>query len=146
MVEVKTYVSECLMVAFISLNVTCKQPRDPRFLPLAGEFSAEKFHSNYGFLLEARQNELKTLKEDLKRARRVLSSAPRDRRTERENEVKRLELAVQRTESLVDKDRQDKIRMSALQKAAKEEQEKRKQGKRGWWMKKGKQMFLMLKY
>ncbi|KAF8632566.1 hypothetical protein AX15_001776 [Amanita polypyramis BW_CC] len=119
------------------VNVKIPQSRDPRFLQLTGEFSAEKFHNNYGFLIEARRNELNTLKENLKRARKLLLSSPRNQRNERENEVKRLELALKRTESLVNKDRQDKIQMEVLRKVTKEERDKRKQGKRGWWMKEG---------
>ncbi|KAM6498076.1 protein of unknown function (DUF947) domain containing protein [Amanita muscaria] len=119
-----------------AVEVKTYQSRDPRFLPLTGEFSAEKFQNNYGFLIENRRNELNTLKENLKRARKSLLSAPRDQRISWENEVKRLELALKRTESLVNKDKQDKIQMEALQKAAREEREKQKQGKGGWWMKK----------
>ena len=51
--------------------------------------------------------------------------------------MKRLELAVKRMESLVNRDKQDKIQIEALNKAKKEESEKRKQGKQGWWMKEG---------
>lgn len=73
----------------------------------------------------------------------MMSSTPRDQRDERENEVKRLELAVKRMESLVNKDRQDKIQVEALRKATKEEREKQKQGKQGWWMKKGTRLVLI---
>lgn len=67
----------------------------------------------------------------------MMSSSPRDQRGEKASEVKRLELAVKRVESLVNKDRQDKVQMEALHKAKKEEREKQKQGKQGWWMKEG---------
>lgn len=114
-----------------------KQPRDPRFLPLAGEFSAQKFQTQYGFLADIHSNELKTLRDSLKRARKLLASSPRDLREEREREVNRLEMAGKRTESVVNKDRRDKIEHEALSRVAKEEREKRKQGKGGWWMKNG---------
>ncbi|PFH54436.1 hypothetical protein AMATHDRAFT_135184 [Amanita thiersii Skay4041] len=112
-----------------------QQPRDPRFLAVAGEFSAEKYQKNYGFLIETRRNELNTIKENLKRARRMLSSSPRNQRAEWENEVKRLEATVKRGESAVNKDKQEEIEREALRKVAKEERQKRKEGKQGWWMK-----------
>lgn len=99
----------------------------------AGEFSTEKYQNNYGFLSDTRRNELNTLKETLKRTRKMTSLSPGDRA----REVQRLELAVKRMESLVNRDRQDKIQMEALHKAKKEEREMQKQGKQGWWMKEG---------
>jgi len=91
---------------------------------------------------------LNALKAELKRARKMMSSTPRDQRDERESEVKRLELAVKRMESLVNKARQDKIQAEALRKATKEEREKRKQGKQEWWMKKAerKKMVMEARY
>ncbi|KAK2461946.1 hypothetical protein APHAL10511_006409 [Amanita phalloides] len=118
------------------VDIKTAQPRDPRFIPLAGEFSERLYQNNYGFLAEARRNELDSLKDNLKRARKMTSSSPRNQRNERESEVKRLELAVKRMESLVNKDKQDKIQVEALRKIGKDEREKRKQGKRDWWMKK----------
>ncbi|KAF8898789.1 hypothetical protein BD779DRAFT_1485553 [Infundibulicybe gibba] len=117
------------------VEVKAPQPRDPRFLPVTGEFSAQKFQQQYGFLAEAHKNELQTLRESLKRARKSLASSPRDLREERAQEVYRLEQAVKRAESLVNKDRRDRIEQEALGKISKEEKEKRKQGKAGWWMK-----------
>ncbi|EDR14971.1 uncharacterized protein LACBIDRAFT_300621 [Laccaria bicolor S238N-H82] len=109
--------------------------RDPRFLPTAGEFAEEKFQKQYAFLTDAHKTELRTLRENLKRARKFLASSPREHREEREQEVYRLEQAVKRTESLVNKDRLDQVLREALGKATKEEKTKRKQGKGGWWMK-----------
>ena len=112
-------------------------PRDPRFLPVTGEFDPKRFHNQYSFLSDLHHEELSTLKENLKRARKLLVNSPRDLRQEREAEVERLERAVKRAESAVNKDRREKVEMEALSKAAKEEREKRKQGKKAWYMKNG---------
>ncbi|KAJ3532522.1 hypothetical protein NM688_g7407 [Phlebia brevispora] len=111
-------------------------PRDPRFLSVTGEFSAERFRAQYGFLSGLHKDELTTLKDNLKRARRMLASSPRDQREAREAEVQRLERTVKRAESTVNKDKRDQIEQSAMQKAHQEEREKRKQGKGAWYMKK----------
>jgi ribosomal RNA-processing protein 36 len=112
-----------------------KQSRDPRFLPLAGEFSAEKFQVQYGFIADAHKAELDTLRQNLKRAKKLLSTSPQNLFIERDQEVKRLELAVKRAESMVNKDNKDTTERQALLKLTKEEREKRKQGKKRWWMK-----------
>ncbi|KAL0951248.1 hypothetical protein HGRIS_007966 [Hohenbuehelia grisea] len=111
------------------------EARDPRFLPLAGEFDASKFQQQYGFLAKNRVSELHTLRDSLKRARKLLSSTPRDQRAEREAEIGRLELAIKRAESAVNRDKREKIDQAALAKVTKEEKEKRQQGKQGWWLK-----------
>ena len=113
-----------------------KQPRDPRFLPLAGAFSADKFRKSYGFLTETHKTELTTLREGLKQARKLLASSPKDLYTEREAEVKRLELAVKRAESQVNKDRQDRMEQEAFERLTAEERKKRKEGKEQWHLKK----------
>ncbi|KAI8990504.1 hypothetical protein BD414DRAFT_438126 [Trametes punicea] len=120
-------------------------PRDPRFLPITGEFDRKRFHTQYGFLAEMHEEELKTLKENLKRARKLLANSPRNLREERQAEVERLERAVKRAESLVNKDRQEKVQLEALSKAAKEEREKRKQGKKAWYMKNADKKALLLR-
>ncbi|RDB29646.1 rRNA biogenesis protein RRP36 [Hypsizygus marmoreus] len=117
------------------VDVKMPQPRDPRFLPLAGEFSADKFQASYNFLADAHQTELTTLRENLKRARKLLTSSPRDLYEERLEEVNRLELAVKRAESLVNKDRRDAIEQETLKKLSMEEHEKRKGGKGEWYLK-----------
>ncbi|OCH92675.1 DUF947-domain-containing protein [Obba rivulosa] len=123
-------------------------PRDPRFLPLAGEFSAQRFKSQYGFLADMHRDELKMLRENLKRARKLLVNSPRDLRPEREAEVERLERAVKRAESLVNKDKREKIEQDALSNLAQQEREKRKQGKNPWFMKESdkKDILLRAKY
>ncbi|KAI0756921.1 hypothetical protein C8Q80DRAFT_65573 [Daedaleopsis nitida] len=123
-------------------------PRDPRFLHITGEYDAKQFQTQYGFISDLHQDELKTLRENHKRARKLLANSPRDLREEREAEVERLERAVKRAESAVNKDRREKVEMEALSKAAKEEREKQKQGKKAWFMKDAdkKDMLLRAKY
>ena len=80
-------------------------------------------------------DEKKTLKEQLKRAKKLLASSPKDLRKEREEEVQRLELAVKRAESTVNKGNKDRIEQEALDRLKKEEREKRKAGKGAWYLK-----------
>ncbi|KAJ7786269.1 DUF947-domain-containing protein [Mycena metata] len=126
------------------VEVKTIQPRDPRFLPLAGEFSPQKFQEQYGFLADAHKTELRTLRENLKAARKLLVSSPRDLRADREAEVSRLEMAVKRAESMVNKDRRAKVDQEALTKLNEAERAKRKEGKGEWWMKEAdKKQFLV---
>lgn len=120
-----------------------KTPRDPRFLPVTGEFSNHKFHEQYSFLSELHSNELKTLRENLKRARKMLASSPRDLHEERQEEVDRLELAVKTAESSVNRDRKEIVERDALSQYEKEEREKQKRGKGRWWLKGCKQISLV---
>jgi ribosomal RNA-processing protein 36 len=86
--------------------------------------------------------ELRTLRENLKRARKLLAASPRHLREERGVEVEKLERAVKRAESSVNRDKQEKIQENALNKAKEEEKQKRKQGKGEWYMKNGVYSFL----
>ncbi|KDQ63597.1 hypothetical protein JAAARDRAFT_169593 [Jaapia argillacea MUCL 33604] len=117
------------------VDVPKVEARDPRFLPVAGELDPHKFKAQYVFLEEMHQTELSTLRENLKRARKLLSSSPRDLREERAMEVARLEQAVKRAESSVNRDKRDKIEEAAIHRVKKDELEKRKQGKGAWFMK-----------
>ncbi|OBZ79859.1 rRNA biogenesis protein RRP36 [Grifola frondosa] len=119
--------------------------RDPRFLHLAGEFSAQKFSSQYGFLSDMHTEEMKTLRENLKRARKLLVNSPRDLREEREAEVQRLERAVKRAESMVNKDQRERVEREALEKVSKEERAKQKEGKSAWFMKNSDKKELLLR-
>ncbi|KAF9453857.1 DUF947-domain-containing protein [Macrolepiota fuliginosa MF-IS2] len=112
------------------------ESRDPRFLSVAGEFKADKFQQNYGFLTEVHKSELGTLRDNVKRARKMVDNAPRQLRDDYEAEVQRLELAVKRTESIVNKERMDRIQQQALQRVSKDEKERRKHGKGSWYPKK----------
>lgn len=93
------------------------------------------FKQSYSFLSELHAEELKTLRDNFYRAQKLLHSSPRELREEREEEVERLSRAVKRAESLVSKDRRDIIESEALDKAQKEEKERRKAGKKAWHMK-----------
>lgn len=72
----------------------------------------------------------------------MLASSPRDQREEREQEVAKLEQAVKRAESNVNRDKREQIEQDALGKAKQEEKEKRKAGKGAWHMKDCKAKFL----
>lgn len=104
---------------------------------MAGEFKKDKFLTNYGFLEEVHRTELNALRENLKRARKLGQNAPRHLKHDYEAETQRLELAVKRAESTVNKERREGVEQEALRKAAKDEKEKRKQGKGSWYLKKG---------
>ena len=105
-------------------------------IPLGGEFSASHFRKNYAFLTRMHADELAVLKSDLKRAKKLLATSPQHLREEREEEVQRMERAVRRAESAVNKDRRDQVESEAIERAMKEEREKRKAGKGEWFMKK----------
>ncbi|KAG1885034.1 hypothetical protein F4604DRAFT_1729150 [Suillus subluteus] len=112
-------------------------PRDPRFLHITGAYDPQKFKSQYSFLSTLHTSELDTLRSNLKLARKLLLNSPKDLRAEREREVGRLELAVKRAESSVNRDKREKVEMEALERVGKEERDKRKKGKAEWWMKPG---------
>jgi ribosomal RNA-processing protein 36 len=102
---------------------------------MAGEFSAQKFNNNYGFLKDFHTNELTTLKDSLKRARKRLESASRDLRPQYEEEIEKLNLAVKRAESAVNKDRREHTESEAMRRVVADERQKRQQGKGAWWLK-----------
>jgi ribosomal RNA-processing protein 36 len=112
-----------------------QKPRDPRFMHAAGRYDSSKFKQQYDFLSGVRNNELSTLRGHVKRARKLLANSPSHLRVEREEEVKRLEHAMKGAESAVNLDNRERVELEALQSAKKTEEEKRKQGKAGWWMK-----------
>jgi ribosomal RNA-processing protein 36 len=121
------------------IEVPKLQVRDPRFQPLAGSGSssgldARAYEKSYGFLADLRAAEHMELRENLKRARKRLASSPRDLYEERATEVDRLEQALKRAESVVHKDRREKVDREALERAKRDEKEKRKQGKGAWHM------------
>jgi ribosomal RNA-processing protein 36 len=116
--------------------------RDPRFSQLSGQFDADKFRNHYNFLSEMREGELATLRDNLKRARKLLASSPRHLRVEREAEVERLALAVKRAESSINRDRRERVEQEALTTAKKEEHVKRQKGKKAYWLKDGRSLIL----
>ena len=133
----------CLMFVTWSLrSLQAQEVRDPRFLPFTGGFKPHLYRQSYGFLADMHKTELSTLKENLKRAKKMLASSPHNQREEREQEVAKLEQAVKRAESNVNRDKREQIEQDALQKAKQEEKEKRKAGKSAWHMKNCKTGFL----
>ncbi|KAF8506908.1 hypothetical protein F5888DRAFT_1798131 [Russula emetica] len=119
--------------------------RDPRFSQLSGEFDATKFQNHYKFLSDMRQDELVTLRDNVKRARKLLASSPRHLRPEREAEVERLALAVKRAESSVNRDKRERVEREALSAITKEERDKRQKGKKAYWLKNVDKKKLLLK-
>jgi len=65
----------------------------------------------------------------------MLASSPHNQREEREQEVAKLEQAVKRAESNVNRDKREQIEQEALRTAKQDEKEKRKVGKGAWHMK-----------
>lgn len=120
-------------------------PRDPRFLHITGTYDPQKFKSQYSFLSSLHTSELSTLRSNLSLARKLLLNSPRDLRAAREREVGRLELAVKRAESSVNRDKREKVEMEALERVGREEREKRRKGKAGWWMKSAEKKELLMK-
>lgn len=111
--------------------------RDPRFSQLSGQFDGTKFRNHYKFLSDMREGELATLRDNLKRARKLLTSSPRHLRAERNAEVERLTLAVKRAESSVNRDKRERVEQNALSTMEKEERQKRQEGKKPYWLKDG---------
>ncbi|KAI0304684.1 hypothetical protein BC826DRAFT_1100487 [Russula brevipes] len=119
--------------------------RDPRFSQLSGEFDAAKFRNHYHFLSDMRNGELTALRDNVKRARKLVASSPRHLRPEREAEVERLTLAVKRAESSVNKDKRERVQQEALSAMTKEERNKRQHGKKAFWLKNADKKKLLLK-
>lgn len=110
--------------------------RDPRFIDATGDFSSDQFSRQYDFLAQMHLAEHTTLREDFKKAKKLLRSAPRDTWEERAQEVDRLQLALKYAESAVSKDKREQIERTALATVKNAEREKRDNGKGAWWMKK----------
>ncbi|KAF9221624.1 DUF947-domain-containing protein [Gyrodon lividus] len=129
----------------IAVKDKTPKSRDPRFLHAAGGYDPLKFKQQYDFLSNLHGSELKTLRENLKRARKLLINSPSNLRGEREEEVKRLELAVKRAESAVNRDTRERVEAEAVQSAKQAEKEKRNHGKAEWWMKRSEKRELLTK-
>jgi len=129
----------------VAVDVKKTVHRDPRFSALSGDLSLHKFQSQYSFLAGLHATELSTLKDNLKRAKKMLRSSPRNLREAREAEVQRLEVAVKRAESSVNRDRQEQVARIAMDNVKKEEQGRREQGKTGYWLKDSAKKDIVLK-
>jgi len=126
------------------VKVQKMEVRDPRFHATVSMSDAEMFRTQYSFLADLQKNELEMLREHLQRARSLLNSSPRNLREEREHEVERLERAFKRAESSVDRDKRVHIEHEALARATNEEKDKRKQGKRAFYLKSADKKRLLL--
>ena len=102
---------------------------------VSGMLAAENFHTQYSFLSDLHASELVALCDDYKHACKLLANSLHDLHTVHEEEVRQLERAVKRVESVVHWDMRDKVEAEALQKAVQTEREWRKQSKRPWFMK-----------
>ncbi|KAN0087581.1 protein of unknown function (DUF947) domain containing protein [Tylopilus felleus] len=127
----------------VVVDDTLPKPRDPRFMHATGRYEPSKFKQQYDFLSGLHDNELATLREHVKRARKLLANSPSHLRAEREEEVTRLERTMKRAESTVNLDNRERVELEALQSAKQAEKEKRKQGKAGWWMKRSEKKQLL---
>ena len=97
---------------------------------VSGTLVADTFRTQYSFLFDLHASKLVALHGDYKRARKLLANLLHDLRAAREEEVRWLEHAVKRAESVIHRDTCDKMEAEALQKAAQTEREGRKQRKR----------------
>ena len=112
-----------------------KERRDPRFSSLSGSFSSDTFQAGYSFLNSLQESEFSQLKTELSNARKLLAQSPEDQRSEREEDVARLQRALKRVETTVERTKREKRDRDALRKAKKEEREKQQNGKKAWFMK-----------
>jgi ribosomal RNA-processing protein 36 len=123
-----------------------QERRDPRFSTLSGEFNPDKFEHSYSFVADIQQDEVASLRKSLSLARKLSQSSPAHLREERAAEVTRLERALKRTESTVERAKREKRNREVLSNVKKEERSKREKGKGGWFMKTGKQNMLLQTY
>ncbi|KAG9100138.1 rRNA biogenesis protein rrp36 [Ceratobasidium sp. 370] len=109
--------------------------RDPRFTPLSGELSQSHIAKAYSFLPELQKSEAAALHASLAKARKQ-RAAPET--------IDKLERALKRAESAVERAKREEREREVLAKAKKEEEAKRKEGKRAWFLKKSEKRDLLL--
>ena len=115
-----------------------QERRDPRFSALSGEFSQEAFGSAYSFIPELQQSEVASLKLALKAARKAAANSSKVTKEAREEEVRKLQKALKRTESMVEKSRRDVRERETISEVKKQEKKKQEDGKKPWYMSEGK--------
>ncbi|PVF98911.1 DUF947-domain-containing protein [Serendipita vermifera] len=118
-------------------RMVVEKHRDPRFGDAFGEYSADHFRQNYEFLSNARSDELEMVKNDLKKARKLLASSPVHLREDRQAEVERLERTMKRIESAIERSKREAFEREVITKVKHEEKTKRAAGKKEWYLKKG---------
>ncbi|KAG9125149.1 rRNA biogenesis protein rrp36 [Ceratobasidium sp. 392] len=109
--------------------------RDPRFAPISGELSQPHFSRAYSFLPELQKSEAATLRESLAKARKQ-RAAPET--------IDKLERALKRAESALERARREEREREVLAKAKKEEKAKRQEGKGAWFLKKSEKRNMLL--
>jgi len=119
--------------------------RDPRFSSISGTFSSDTFQAGYSFLNSLQESEASQLKAELSNAQKLLAHSQPDERLEREEGVARLQRALKRGETAVERTKREKRDRDALRKAKKEEREKRQNGKKAWFMKNTEKRALLAK-
>ncbi|KAG8746013.1 rRNA biogenesis protein rrp36 [Ceratobasidium sp. 414] len=117
------------------VDVQKRVSRDPRFTELSGELSQPHFAKAYSFLPELQKSEATTLRESLAKARKQ-RAAPET--------IDRLERALKRAESAVERVRREEREREVLTKAKKEEKANREEGKGAWYLKKSEKRNLLL--
>ena len=106
-----------------------QKARDPRFDTLSGNFKPDLFRASYSFLAEAQTAELATLKKTAALARKNLVLP--------EEEKEKIEAALTRMESREVSRRTKEREGDALRAWKKEEAQKRGDGKKEFYLKKG---------
>ncbi|KAF8320317.1 DUF947-domain-containing protein [Clavulina sp. PMI_390] len=117
--------------------------RDPRFSSLSGSFDQSQFSKSYSFITGLQETEVGDLKTSLSRARKLLANSPAHLRDDRAAEVTRLERALKRTESHVEREKRERRQREVLGAAKKAEQAKQAAGKGIWHMKKSEKSKLL---
>ncbi|KAK6610785.1 hypothetical protein H4I96_02383 [Botrytis cinerea] len=103
-----------------------REIRDPRFEPTNGPVDMQKIEKNYDFLVDYREDEMKKLKETI-------------RKTKDEDEKEKLKRELLRMESRKKTDARKRKAREVLDKHRKEEKELVKEGKTPYYLKKAEQ-------
>ena len=113
----------------ILVSLPSQKARDPRFDSLSGSFNPALFSNSYNFLNDAAQKELQTMRETAKKARKS-QILPEEDKEEIEAALRRME-----SKELARKNKEREAR--ALKEWKKEEEKKRGEGKKEFFLKKG---------
>lgn len=109
--------------------MTQPKARDPRFDSLSGSFKPDLFSTSYSFLSQSQASELEQLKKT--------AAAARKNQLLPQEEKDRIEEALQRMQSREVSRKQKERDAEALRTWKREEQNKRKEGKKEFHLKRG---------
>ncbi|QRV91436.1 hypothetical protein RhiJN_19454 [Ceratobasidium sp. AG-Ba] len=109
--------------------------RDPRFTPVSGSLSQDHFAKSYSFIPELQQNEAASLQASLAKARKQRADP---------DTIDKLERALKRAESAVERAKREERERQVLAKVKKEEKAKREEGKGAWYLKKSEKRNMLL--